>query len=174
MKYFATVNDQRYTIEIDQEEQILVNGEPYQIDFQQLLQGGTLSLLINNRSLEAIVSEREDSWEVLIHGELYTVQVQDERSYRLSQARGSVLPETGMVAVKSPMPGVILDVLVKPGARVEKGDKVVILESMKMENELRASRDGVVKRVHVDKGASVEKNQDLLVIGDPDEETEGA
>ena len=174
MKYYATVNEQKYTIEIDQEEQILVDGQPYQVNFQQLLQGGTLSLLINNRSLEAIVSEQEDAWEVLIHGELYTVQVQDERSYRLSQARGSVLPETGTVTVKSPMPGVILDVLVAPGTRVEKGEKVVILESMKMENELLAGRAGVVKRIHVEKGASVEKNQDLLVIGDPDEETEGA
>ena len=170
MKYFATVNEQEYTIEIDQEEQILVNGEPYQIDFQQLLQGGTLSLLINNRSLEAIVNEQEDAWEVLIHGELYSVKVQDERSYRLAQARGTVLPETGTVAVRSPMPGVILDVLVAPGDQVEKGEKVVILESMKMENELRAGRDGVVQRVHVEPGANVEKNQELLVIGDPDEE----
>jgi len=170
MKYFTTVNEQEYTIEIDQEEQILVNGEPYQIDFQQLLQGGTLSLLINNRSLEAIVNEQENAWEVLIHGELYSVKVQDERSYRLAQARGTVLPETGTVAVRSPMPGVILDVLVAPGDQVKKGEKVVILESMKMENELRAGRDGVVQRVHVEQGANVEKNQELLVIGDPDEE----
>lgn len=170
MKYFATVNEQEYTIEIDQEEQILVNGEPYQVDFQELLQGGTLSLLINNRSLEAIVNEQDNAWEVLIHGELYSVKVQDERSYRLAQARGTVLPETGTVAVKSPMPGVILDVLVAPGDRVAKGEKVVILESMKMENELRAGRDGVVQRVHVEQGANVEKNQELLVIGDPDEE----
>lgn len=170
MKYFATVNDQQYTIEIDQEDRILVNGEPYHIDFQQLVQGGTLSLLINNRSLEAIVNEQEDAWEVLIHGELYTVQVQDERTYRLAQARGSVLPETGTVAIKAPMPGVILDVLVASGDQVQKGEKVVILESMKMENELRAGRDGVVKRIHVEKGTNVEKNQELLVIGDPDEE----
>lgn len=169
MKYITSVNEQQYTIEIDQDDQLLVDGEPYHINFQQLLQGGTLSLLLNNRSLEAIVNEQDDNWEVLIHGELYTVQVQDERSYRLAQARGSVLPETGTVSLKSPMPGVILDLLVAAGDQVEKGEKVIILESMKMENELRASRDGVVTRVHVEIGAGVEKNQELLTIGDPDQ-----
>lgn len=170
MKYITSVNEQQYTIEIDQDDQILVDGEPYHINFQQLLEGGTLSLLLNNRSLEAIVNEQNEHWEVLIHGELYAVQVQDERSYRLAQARGSVLPETGNVTLKSPMPGVILDLLVAPGDKVEKDEKVIILESMKMENELRAGRDGLVMRLHVEKGASVEKNQELLTIGDPDEE----
>lgn len=170
MKYITTVNEQQYTIEIDQDDQILVNGEPYHVNFHQLLEGGTLSLLLNNRSLEAIVNEQDDNWEVLLHGELYAVQVQDERSYRLAQARGSVLPETGTITLKSPMPGVILDLLVSPGDHVEKGEKILILESMKMENELRAGREGVVTRVHVEKGASVEKNQELITIGDPDGE----
>jgi biotin carboxyl carrier protein len=169
MKYFASVNGKEYTIEIDQEHEISVNGEKYAIDFQQLPEGGTLSLLINNRSLEAIVEERDEAWEVLLHGELYTVQVQDERSYRLAQARGSLVDEKGTLAIRSPMPGLILDILVAEGDRVEQGDKVVILESMKMENELRAGRDGVVTRVYVEKGDSVEKNQELVTIGRPED-----
>jgi biotin carboxyl carrier protein len=166
MKYITTVNDKEYVIEIDHENQITVNGTPYAVDFQQLPQGGTLSLLIDNRSLEAIVDERDDAWDVLIRGELYSVQVQDERAYRLAQARGTLVAESGTVAIKSPMPGLILDVLVVEGDPVEKGDKVVILESMKMENELRASREGVVTRVHVEKGDSVDKDQELVIIGD--------
>ncbi|MDX1664674.1 MAG: biotin/lipoyl-containing protein [Candidatus Promineifilaceae bacterium] len=166
MKYITRVNGKEYEIEIDQEEQILVNGEPYAVNFQPLPGGGTLSLLINNRSLEATVDERREAYDVLIHGELYTVQVQDERAYRLAQARGVSLGAGGDTAIRSPMPGLVLDVLVEEGEEVESGEKVVILESMKMENELRASRDGVVLRVLVEKGASVEKDQELVVLGD--------
>lgn len=166
MKYITTVNGTEYTIEIDQENQILVNGEKYAINFQQLPEGGTLSLLINNRSLEAIVDESDGTFEVLIHGELYAVQVQDERSYRLAQARSSLVEDAGVMSINSPMPGLILDVLVAEGDRVQKGDKVVILESMKMENELRAGRDGQVTRIFVKPGDSVDKNQELAMIGD--------
>jgi len=95
--------------------------------------------------------------------------VQDERSYRLAQARGTLVEEAGELIIRSPMPGVILEVLVEPGQHVAKGDKVVILESMKMENELRSSRDGIVRRVQVAKGDSVEKNQILVIIGDPED-----
>jgi biotin carboxyl carrier protein len=72
------------------------------------------------------------------------------------------------------MPGLILDVLVQEGDTVAEGDKVVILESMKMENELRAARDGIVTRVFVSTGTSVEKNQQLVAIGDPEDEGEYA
>ena len=166
MKYITTVNDQQFIVEIDQEGQIIVDGQLYEVDFQQLSEGGILSLLLNNHSLEAIVEERENGWEVLIRGELYTVDVQDERAFRLARARGIVAEVTGEAIIKSPMPGLIIDVLVEPNQIVQKGDKVVILESMKMENELRSPRDGVVKHVFVVSGAGVEKNQVLVTIGD--------
>lgn len=170
MKYITTVNGTEYIITIDQEDAITVNGQQHRIDFQQMAEGGPLSLLIDNRSLEAIVDERDDAWEVLLHGELYAVEVQDERSYRLAQARGKLLDETEAVVIRSPMPGLILDVLVEEGHVVSEGQTVVILESMKMENELRAARDGVVTQVRVAKGDNVEKNQDLVTIGDAEEE----
>jgi biotin carboxyl carrier protein len=116
--------------------------------------------------MEAIVEERDNAWEVLIHGELYTVQVQDERAYWLAKARGTAVEFTGVVTVKSPMPGLIISVPVSEGQVVGKGDKVIILESMKMENELRSPRDGVVTQILVEQGASVEKDQALVTIGD--------
>lgn len=165
MKYITTINDREYVIEIDHDHEIVVNGAPYEIDFEQLAEG-VLSLLLNHRSLEAVVEAQDDIWNVLIKGELYTVKVQDERAYRLAKARGGATVVTGDAAIKSPMPGIIIAVPVVEGQVVKKGDKVVILESMKMENELRAPRDGVVSRVHVQLGASVEKDQVLAVITD--------
>jgi biotin carboxyl carrier protein len=166
MKYYTKVNEKEYIIEIGQDNEISVNDETYTIDFQRLAQGGTVSLLLNNRSLEAVVDERDDHWEVLTEGELYNVFVQDERAYRLAQARGTNLDLGHEAGIKAPMPGLIIRVLVAEGDTVERNEKVVILESMKMENELRAPREGVVTAVHVTAGSSVDKDQVLIVIGD--------
>jgi biotin carboxyl carrier protein len=167
MKYITTVNDQEFVIEIDGEGRVTVDERHYDTDFQLLAEGGVLSLLLDNISLEAIVEERDQGWEVLIKGELYTVKVQDERAYRLAKARGVVAEVTGEATLKSPMPGLIISVPVREGQEVEKGDKVVILESMKMENELHSPRNGVVNHVYVEEGDSVEKDQLLATIGDP-------
>lgn len=169
MKYYTKVNDKEYIIEVGQDNEISVNDEKYAIDFRRVAEGGMVSLLLNHRSLEAVVDERDDHWEVLTDGELYTVFVQDERAYRLAQARGTGLDMGHEAGVKAPMPGLIIRVLVEVGDTVERNEKVVILESMKMENELRSPREGVVTAVHVTPGASVEKDQILILIGDLEE-----
>jgi biotin carboxyl carrier protein len=164
MKYIATVNDETYVIEIGADNRLTINDEPYEIDFRQLSAGDLTSLLLNNRSLEAVVAPHDDYWEVLIMGELYNVQVQDERTHRLSQARGSVHQLDGDAIIKSPMPGIIVTVPAAEGDTVQKGDKIIILESMKMENELRSPCDGVITRVDVIPGEGVEKDQVLAII----------
>ncbi len=169
MKYITQVDDQVYEIEISPDNQILVNGEAYEMDFRQMPDSGVASLLINNRSLEAVVEQRNGNWEVLIEGELYTVAVTDERAHRLAQARGTLGEIEGEASIQSPMPGIIIAVPVQEGDSVSKGDKVVILESMKMENELRSPTDGIVSLVNVEAGASVEKDQVLVVISNSDE-----
>jgi propionyl-CoA carboxylase alpha chain/3-methylcrotonyl-CoA carboxylase alpha subunit len=166
MKYFAKVNDQEFIIEIGQDNQIVVNGDLFNINFQRMPKSGVTSLIINHRSLEAVVEEKDGSWQVLIHGEQYPVLVTDERMQRLSKARGSFAAPDGEAVVKSPMPGTIIAVPVEQGDVVTKGDKVVILESMKMENELSAPRDGIVTQVRVQAGTSVEKDQVLVVVSD--------
>lgn len=173
MKYIATVRDQEFTIEIDPDGRIHINGEPYEVDYRRLPSGGVTSLLMNHRSVAAVVEERVDHWEVLIEGELYTVKVQDERAYRLERLRSSGMGIDGEAMITSPMPGIIVAVRVDEGQTVRQGDKVVILESMKMENELRAPCDGIVTHVHVSAGASVDKDQVLVTISqDHEVETE--
>ncbi len=163
MKYIATVNDREFVIEIDPDGGILIDGEPQEIDFRRLPSGIT-SLLMNHRSVAAVVEERADHWEVLIAGDLYSVAVQDERARRLEKMRTTGLAVNGEAAVSSPMPGIIVAVSVAVGDAVEYGEKVVILESMKMENELRAPCSGIVTHVHVTPGMSVEKDQVLVGI----------
>jgi biotin carboxyl carrier protein len=166
MKYYAKVDDQEFVIEVGHENQIIINDEPYEIDFQKMPDSGVTSLIIGHHSVEAVVEEKEGSWQVLIRGDLYDVGIDDERSRRLASARGDLGAAEGDAAIRSPMPGIVIAVSVKEGQSVSKGDKVVILESMKMENELRSPRDGVVRQVKADAGAYVEKDQILVVVTD--------
>ena len=172
MKYVTIVGDKTFNIEVEQADRLIIDGEPYQIDFQTLGEGGLLSLLVNNHSVEAAIEQREEAWEVLIRGELYSVQVQDERLLLLNQVQGKTGGVKGEMTVKSPMPGIIVRVPVAVGDTVQKGAAVIILESMKMENELKSPRAGKVKRVFVENGMSVEKDQPLVAVGDPDEAQE--
>ena len=168
MKYITTINNKEYIIEItDDAPHVTVNGERYAFDFQKLGEGGLVSMLLNNRSFEGAVDATAEGWQVLLGGELYEVLVQDERAYRLAKARGQLQADTGEVQVKAPMPGVVIKVPVAVGDVVAQGQTLLILESMKMENELKATRDAMVLSVKAQAGQSVEKNEVLLVIGDP-------
>lgn len=174
MKYYVTVTTvnaraekTEYEIDIDGDQRLTVNGAPHAIDFQSLSKDGYTSLLLDSRSVEGLVEEKDyHSYEMLIRGELYSVTVQDERAYRLAKARGTGAHESGEVALQSPMPGIVTRVPVKVGDLVTKQSTLVILESMKMENELRAPREGTIIRVNVTPGQAVEKGYLLVVIGD--------
>lgn len=164
MKYVATLNGREYLIEILDEHQITVNDVPYRIDFESV-EGQLLhSLLVEGRSYEAYVYPTEDGWQVLLRGSLYLLQVEDEREKRLRAALGSRPVERGEFHLKAPMPGLIVSVPVKEGQKVAKGDVLVVLESMKMQNELRSPRDGTVVRLRVKSGDSVEQRETLLSV----------
>jgi biotin carboxyl carrier protein len=164
MKYLTTINEENYEIEINHEGVVTIDGEERQIDFRSMGQPGIYSLIIDNQSFEAVVERREDQYQILIFGDLYEVKVTDERTMRLLQAGGGGAEPVGEIAIKSPMPGLIVDVPVAEGQEVTKGQTLVILESMKMENELKAPRDGVISRIDVAKGDSVEQNKTLDTI----------
>src|SRR6185436_17721821 len=140
MKYLVTVGDQTYEIGIDQNDEITLQEEVVDIDFAAVGEGGLYSLLVNNESFEAMVEERDGMWYVLMRGDLYEVSVTDQRTQLLRARAGAHIPDTGEIAIKSPMPGLIVKIPVEQGQQVEQGQTVIILESMKMENELKAPR----------------------------------
>ena len=165
MKYVTTINDKTYTIEINDDRRVIVDGVEYAVDFESVSGQPVYSLLIDGRSYEAYVSESEadaNDWQVLIRGDLFTASVEDEREKRLRAAAGVVSSSTDEFNLKAPMPGLIVMVPVNEGQAVKKGDILVVLESMKMQNELKCPRDGKVGRVKVKAGDNVEHNQILL------------
>lgn len=170
MKYYTQINGEEFVIDIDNDGGLTVNDEPISVDFRQMPDSGVVSLLLNNRSLEAVVDQHDGGWDILINGDLYEVDVVDERAYRLAQARGTAIGASGDAVITSPMPGIVIAVPVAEGDEVSADDKVIILESMKMENELRTPSAGRVISVEVEPGASVEKGQVLVIISDQDDE----
>ncbi|MCL6511553.1 MAG: biotin/lipoyl-binding protein [Anaerolineae bacterium] len=164
MRYLTTIGDKTYTIDINQDGEVVIDGVKRSLDLRSIDDDGLYSLLLDNRSFEALVEEGDGEYRVLINGVLYYAQVADERAKRLAEAAGAFTPTSGEVNIKSPMPGLIVAVPVVEGQKVSKGQVVVVLESMKMENELKAPREGTVSSIKVQPRQAVEQNQVLVVL----------
>jgi biotin carboxyl carrier protein len=164
MKYTAIINDQTYEIEVGANNTVIVNGEPHNVDFRTIDGSALYSLLLDNASWEALVDRNGDEYRVLIGGELNVVNVQDERTRKMAKAEGAQAAPTGEEVIKAPMPGLVRGVPVNVGDSVAAKQGVVILEAMKMENELRTPRAGIVKEVRVKAGDKVEQGQVLVVV----------
>lgn len=164
MKYLTTVNDKTYVIEINDEKHVVVDGQTYHIDLEAVSGQSLYSLLLDSQSFEAFVDEGDEGWRVLVRGDLYDVKVVDERAARLAKSAGGGVAQSGDFNLRAPMPGLVVAVPVTEGQAVRKGDILVILESMKMQNELKSPRDGIVARVKAKGGDSVEQNQILLTV----------
>lgn len=163
MKYLTTVNGQKFEVELDKDGRLTINGETRQVDFHHISEA-LYSVLINNKSVEALVERHEGRYQVLIEGDLYEVEVLDERQQRLMSASSGFSAAQGEITIRSPMPGLIVAVRVSEGDQVRKGQPLVVLESMKMENDIKAPRDGKVERIHVEKGQTVEQNKALITL----------
>lgn len=126
---------------------------------------GKLLIHVNGHTYNATLLEMnraEKSMEILINGQKHLVQIKEPLDELLHSMGLDKIADAGAASIKAPMPGLVLDVLVAQGATVTKGDKVLVLEAMKMENIIKASGDGVVARILVNKGETVDKNQVLI------------
>jgi biotin carboxyl carrier protein len=163
VKYFARVGAHEYEIEIEGS-QVWVDGELAEVDLRQSGAPELYSMLFNGRSYELLVEAGRFRYGVSLRGERFEIQVEDERTRRLNAGRRMpALPE-GELAVTAPIPGLVVQVLVEVGDSIQEEQPLVILEAMKMENEIRAMRGGIVKKVEVAPGQRVEQNGVLLVL----------
>lgn len=122
---------------------------------------GTFSLLLNNKSFTVRVNRAVEGLEVWSGSQRYLLSIADPRD----RSRRSRKPEAkGMVEVSTQMPGKVVKLLVGTGERVEIGQGLVVVEAMKMQNELKAPKDGSVKAINVGEGATVAAGESLVVI----------
>jgi biotin carboxyl carrier protein len=163
VKYIATVDGQSYQIGLA-EDGITLDGMPVKVDLESIDGGFHYSLLLDAAPHDIFVERCDNICFVTVAGQRYRVQVEDERTRRAGAAPTTV-EEVGEAQVTSPMPGVVVAVLVEVGQEVHSGEGLLILEAMKMENELRAQRTGVVQAVHVTPGQRVGQDDVLVHIG---------
>jgi biotin carboxyl carrier protein len=164
MKYITTVEEKQFVVEIVDEKHISVDGKVYEIDFESVSGQPVYSLIVDGRSHESYVYQGDENWQVLLRGRLYPVTVEDERERRLRAAAGGGVAETGEFHLRAPMPGLVVAIPVAEGEEIKKGQVILILESMKMQNELKAPRDGTIGRIRVKPGETVEQKQTLLSV----------
>ncbi len=132
-------------------------GDPFHVDVIDKLAGG-YSLLYKGKSYEFDIESKDNLYNVLSRGNLYCVELIHQKS---TSAR---LKEFGEKKIISRMPGKIIKVLAKVGDAVTKGQGLIIMEAMKMENELKAPSSGKVKEIKVKEGKTVDAGVDLLLI----------
>jgi pyruvate carboxylase subunit B len=161
MKYVTIINNQQFEVEIEKDGTVKINGEARAVDFLSL--GPALySVITDTKSVEVVIEEEKGKYEIQMGGRLYEGMVLDERAMLMAQRRGGLTISSG--EMRSPMPGLIVAVRAAEGDRVEAGQTVVILESMKMQNELKATVNGIISSVHVHAGQTVEKDTVLVNI----------
>ena len=166
MKYHAIVRGQEHTVEIAPQEgkyRVVIDGKELLVDAVHL-KGFAVSLLSSARSVRCDIEPGKDGQLSVLVGEtVHPLELLDERRLRLRKATGKFSME-GPQRVDAPMPGKIVRVLVKAGDEVAEGQGLVVVEAMKMENELKSPKAGKVTELHAVEGAAVESGAKLVVV----------
>ena len=144
-------HDELFQIEIDGEKKIISISR---------ISPAHLSIIVDGRSFNVEVEHFEKDYQVSTRGEGYNFSVIDEREVTIS----SELPDSGEKVIKAPMPGLVVEIVVSEGDQVKAGDTLLVLEAMKMQNEITAPASGIILSVLVKPNDKVNSGDDLLVL----------
>ncbi len=164
MKYQVTVAGRCFEIEVDHEHLIRMNGRPLYVDLEQVSGLPLYSLAWDDEAFLVFVEEALGYYEVEVQGQVYRVGVERQLP-RLTARQIDCSTDAGdCLAVAAPLAGTLLSLLVRVGDWVEAGQAVAIVESMKMQMLLKATRPGVVEAVHGPAGRNVDEGEQLVVL----------
>lgn len=141
-----------------------IDGIPFEWDIIEV-KNGSFHVIKNFKSynVEVIKSDlSEKSFLVSINGNKYQISIKDKFDELLKSLGLDNLNTSKVNEMKAPMPGLVLDICISEGDVVKKGDPILILEAMKMENIIKSPTDGTIKKINVKKGMAVEKNQVMI------------
>ncbi len=161
-KYVATIGDTSLELELREGQEVKINGRVYPLEFE-VIEPGVLMLRLESKSYRVLLeSVGGGVTRARVLGRSFTVRLENELHLRLGLPQGGYLAGHTKAEVRAPMPGLVVAVQVHTGARVQVGSTLLILEAMKMENEIRSLRDGTIGEVCVHEGSAVEKGELLL------------
>jgi pyruvate carboxylase subunit B len=162
VKYIVSVAGREVEIEVDGD-QVTLAGRPHTATLSSAPGTPVRQLLLDGRAESlAVEGAGGGRWAVTRGGERWELEVLDERTRHIRGLTGTANEARGPAALKAPMPGLVVRVQVEAGAAVAAGSGVVVLEAMKMENELRAASAATVRTIRVKPGEAVEKGQVLV------------
>ena len=162
MKYAVLIDEQVVEVEVEGD-QVTVDGQVYTATLTAIPGTPLRQLLIDGRpGAFAVETLGRGRWALAPGGERWEVEVIDERTRHIRSLTANADRQPVSPVLKAPMPGLVLRVQVAPGQQVTQGTGLVVLEAMKMENELKAATPGVIRAVRVQPGEPVDKGQVLL------------
>ena len=164
MKYTAVVQGQNVEIELNRKPhsviEAVIGGRRYTLQ-GRAVEPGVYWLTQDNRSLEVGVSQSADVYMVSLLGNRIPVEILDTRN---ALRRAAQQGQDGVVQIRAPMPGKVIKLLVAVGAEVEPNQGIVVLEAMKMQNEIKSPKKGIVRKLGVAEGAAVNSNDLLATV----------
>ena len=167
MKYFVTLRARTYEIDVGGA-LVTVDGEPFEAHLAAVPGTPLYHLLLAGHSWTVAAQSLDGAaplrWALGAVGERFEVEAVDDRTRQIQALTGRGKAPSGGGVVKAPMPGLVVRVEVAVGQQVETGAGLVVVEAMKMENELRATRPGVVQTIHVAPGQTVDKGASLVTL----------
>jgi biotin carboxyl carrier protein len=168
VRYFVTLDGEKIEIELrerDGRTYVVRDGAEVPADFAPVGPDGAYSLLLGTESRRIVAAGPNDDLLLTIASEVWKASVVDERESLLAEALGDKAGGAAGGVVRAVMPGIVREVRVAAGDAVAKGQALLILEAMKMQNEVRAAADGKVSAVHVATGTAVAKGDPLVTLG---------
>lgn len=170
MKYFVEVNGREREVELTSRLGVLtatVDGRAVDLEYENVDDLGQLLVLSEGKSYAVSIEGETGEMGITIAGHLYGVRIEDERERAAMAAERAAGKAGGLL--KSVMPGVVVQLLAREGDQVAKGQPLLILEAMKMQNEIESPSDGVLAAFFVGEGEAVGAGEKLARIEAPEE-----
>jgi len=165
MKYQIRIGNRRFEVTINGDEPFaIIDGRKVAVDYRRLRGGKLHSILADNVGFEFELERANGGFDVWLGAGQVHADISDEKSERFQRLMGADAGRTKASSLKAPMPGLVIKVEVEIGQHVKRGDGLVIVEAMKMENELKAHSAAIIREIRVKPGDAVEKNQVLIVF----------
>lgn len=165
MKYFVACGDQEVEVEISEhlgKRLVKVNGEPFDISYQEIDSLGQVAVQQGGLAYALSIEGGTESVSVTLAGHVYALTLEDERERAAHAAEKEA--GGGLGPLKAIMPGSVVELLVAEGDEVEEGAPLLVLEAMKMQNEIVAPAVGVVEKIIVEAGQAVQAGDVLLIL----------
>jgi len=165
--YTIKIKDTEYKVDLDKKDKskAKLNDKDFDLDIIET-KDNTFNIISDNKSYNVELvdfNKVEKKLDIKINGKVFTTEILEDLDLLLKELGMDSVLTAKVNEIKAPMPGLVFDIIAEVGQEVKVGDTVLILEAMKMENNIKSPTDGVIKEIKCTKGNSVEKN-DILVL----------